>query len=155
MSTRAHEILMVEDDKEQADLIMDTAKVCGFEVKWSLAGDGEAALKRLRQEGQFQLAVRPALVLLDLHLPKLGGVEVLKTVKGDPRLKGIPVIIMSSSRDEADVNAAYECGANCYIGKPASFEGFVSMIKFLDAFLCLPQAEPKPKPTLIRAPTLN
>lgn len=130
------EILMVEDDREQAELILDTARVCRSAIRWGVIDDGEAALARLRDGG----ASRPGLVLLDLHLPKLDGIEVLRAIKGDPSLKGLPVIIMSSSRDEADINAVYALGANCYIAKPGSFEGLCSLVRFLEAFLSLPQA---------------
>jgi DNA-binding response OmpR family regulator len=135
MVTDMLEILMVEDDREQADLIMDTAKVCRSAIRWGVAEDGEGALERLRRA---ELA-RPGLVLLDLHLPKLGGIDVLRAIKNDARLKGMPVIIMSSSRDEADIQAVYELGANCYIAKPGSFEGLCSLVRFLEAFLTLPQ----------------
>ena len=135
MITDMLEILMVEDDREQADLIMDTAKVCRSAIKWGVTEDGEAALERLRRPDLS----RPGLVLLDLHLPKLGGIDVLRAIKSDPRLKGMPVIIMSSSRDEADIQAVYELGANCYIAKPGSFEGLCSLVRFLEAFLSLPQ----------------
>jgi CheY-like chemotaxis protein len=136
MTTDALEILMVEDDREQAELIIDTARVCRSTIRWGVIEDGESALQRLRSAA----AARPGLVLLDLHLPKLDGIEVLRAIKNDPALKGLPVIIMSSSRDESDINAVYALGANCYIAKPGSFEGLCSLVRFLEAFLSLPQA---------------
>ena len=138
MTTDSLEIMMVEDDREQAELIIDTARVCRSAIRWGVIEDGEAALERLRAGA----GSRPGLVLLDLHLPKLDGIEVLRAIKGDPALKGLPVIIMSSSRDEADINAVYALGANCYIAKPGSFEGLCSLVRFLEAFLSLPQSDP-------------
>lgn len=142
MTTKAFDVLMVEDDHEQADLIMDTARLCQSRIRWAVAADGEAGLQRLRSEGRFSRAERPDLVLLDLHLPGVDGVEVLRTMKSDPLLRSMPVIIMSQSRDQADIDAAYELGANGYIAKPGSFEGLCSLVRFLEAFLALPRALP-------------
>lgn len=128
----SYDVLMVEDDKDQADLIVDTARVCGAKLDWERVDDGRKALAWLRS------GKKPALVLLDLHLPGVDGVEVLREIKSDPQLRGLPVIIMSSSRDARDIEAAYGLGANCYIGKPGSFEGLCSLVRFLEAFLTLP-----------------
>ena len=160
MMTKVFDVLMVEDDREQADLITDTARLCKSEIRWAIAEDGVTALERLREEGRFCRAGRPDLVLLDLHLPRLDGVDVLRAIKADPRLRSLPVIIMSHSREKADIDAAYELGANCYIAKPGSFEGLCSLVRFVEAFLALPQAterrvEPTTAPSNPRAPTLN
>jgi len=142
MTTKTFDVLMVEDDHEQADLIIDTAQLCQSRIRWAVASDGETGLQRLRAEGRFCRAERPELVLLDLHLPGVDGVEVLRTIKSDPLLRSMPVIIMSQSRDQADIDAAYELGANGYIAKPGSFEGLCSLVRFLEAFLTLPRALP-------------
>lgn len=134
--TELFEVLMVEDDREQAELIVDTSRVCKAKVQWTVLDNGEAALEALRSGHQ-----RPGLVLLDLHLPKLGGVDVLRAIKNDPKVSAIPVIIMSHSREQDDISAAYRLGANCYIAKPASFEGLCSLVRFVEAFLALPVAD--------------
>jgi DNA-binding response OmpR family regulator len=136
MITELFDVLMVEDDHEQSELIVDTSRVCKAKVQWTVLDSGEAALEALRSGH-----TRPGLVLLDLHLPRLGGVDVLRAIKGDPKTSAIPVIIMSHSRDQDDVAAAYRLGANCYIAKPASFEGLCSLVRFIEAFLSLPVAE--------------
>lgn len=139
MTMPAFDILLVEDDKEQADLIVDTAKICRSTIRWNVVGDGETALDCLRASEESLDAARPGLVLLDLNLPKLDGLEVLREIKKDPGLRGLPVIIMSSSRNQADISAVYELGANCYIAKPASYEGLCSLVRFIEAFLTLPK----------------
>lgn len=159
MTTKTFDVLMVEDDREQADLIIDTARLCRSEIRWAVAEDGETALERLREEGRFCRSGRPDLVLLDLHLPGVDGVDVLRTLKSDIDLRSLPVIIMSQSREKADIDAAYELGANGYIAKPGSFEGLCSLVRFLEAFLALPHAESSPLakaelPTP-QAPTIN
>jgi two-component system, response regulator len=136
MMTELFDVLMVEDDHEQAELIVDTSRVCKAKVNWKVLISGEAALEELRAGGKL-----PGLVLLDLHLPKLGGVDVLKAIKADPKVSAVPVIIMSHSREQDDIAAAYRLGANCYIAKPASFEGLCSLVRFIEAFLALPVAE--------------
>ncbi len=161
MTTKTFDVLMVEDDHEQADLIIDTARLCRSEIRWSVAEDGESALQRLREEGRFCRSGRPDLVLLDLHLPGVDGVEVLRAIKGDSTLRSMPVIIMSQSREKTDIDAAYELGANGYIAKPGSFEGLCSLVRFLEAFLSLPHASPDeksetPSPSSSsQAPTVN
>jgi two-component system, chemotaxis family, response regulator Rcp1 len=141
MTESGLEILLVEDDREQADLIIDTARVCRSTIEWNVVEDGETALSLLRREGAFSHVKRPALVLLDLNLPGLGGIEVLRAVKDDATLRGLPVIVLSSSREPSDIETAYALGVNCYIAKPASFEGLCSLVRFVEAFLALPQAD--------------
>jgi DNA-binding response OmpR family regulator len=152
MTTEPLEVLLVEDDREQADLIVDTAKLCRSSIRWTIVEDGQTALSFLRREGGFSGTARPGLMLLDLHLPKLDGFGVLRAAKSDSQLKSLPVVVMSSSRDESDIAAVYELGANCYIAKPVSFEGHCSLVRFVEAFLTLPQrpeapAEPSPSST--------
>lgn len=142
MNKDSLEVLIVEDDHDQAELIVDTARVCRSSIAWERASDGEEALGRLRSPG----ASKPGLVLLDLHLPKLDGIEVLRAVKNDPKLHGLPVVVMSNSREASDIEAVYALGANCYIAKPSSFEGLCSLVRFLEAFLSLPRSEKTPEP---------
>ena len=139
MTMETLDVLMVEDDREQAALIVDTARVCQSKLRWQVVTDGEQALAFVRGQQPFVSRTRPGLMLLDLHLPRLNGVDVLRTMKQDSSLRSLPVVIMSNSREQADIDAAYELGANGYIAKPHSYEGLCSLIRFLEAFLTLPR----------------
>lgn len=151
MTTEQLDILMVEDDREQSSMIVDTARVCQSTIRWEIVEDGEKALDFLRRQGAYASRPKPSLVLLDLHLPKLNGVDVLRTIKSEHSLRGLPVIIMSSSREQADIEAAYALGANCYIAKPGSYEGLCSLVKFLEAFLTLPKLPTPTSPPVARS----
>ncbi len=98
-----------------------------------LIPDGHEALRFLRQHGEYADARRPGLILLDLNLPGLHGLDVLAQIKADPDLRIIPVVILSSSRDPGDIKRCYELHANAYIVKPTGFDGFDDMIKQIDA----------------------
>jgi two-component system, chemotaxis family, response regulator Rcp1 len=98
------------------------------------AWDGDEALKFLRREGIHRNAPRPSLVLLDLKMPGLGGHETLALIKGDPKLRAIPVVVLTTSDSDADVSASYKLGANCYLQKPAAWDAFSSLIRTMDGF---------------------
>jgi two-component system, chemotaxis family, response regulator Rcp1 len=88
----------------------------------------------LMREGEYANAPRPDLILLDLNLPKKDGREVLKEIKEDPTLKIIPVVILTTSASEADILRSYSLHANCYITKPVSLDGFLTVVKSIDNF---------------------
>ena len=88
----------------------------------------------LRREGSYASASRPDLVLLDLNLPRKHGRKVLREIKEDPDLRGIPVIILTTSTAEADINLCYEDYANCYIAKPVDFDRFEEVVRQIEAF---------------------
>jgi CheY-like chemotaxis protein len=96
--------------------------------------DGVEALAFLRQEGQYAEAPRPGLILLDLNLPRKDGREVLAQIKNDERLKRIPVVVLTTSKSEADVMKAYGLHANCYIVKPVDFEKFAAVVRSIESF---------------------
>ena len=129
-------ILLVEDSSRDAELILDAldAHQLGNEVLH--VRDGADALDYLYRRGQF--AVRedgqPALILLDLKLPKVDGLEVLRQIKGDPVLKMIPVVMMTSSRQEQDLLQSYQLGVNAYVVKPLKFQNFVEAVKQVGGF---------------------
>ncbi|MCZ6570980.1 MAG: response regulator, partial [Deltaproteobacteria bacterium] len=100
----------------------------------NVVGDGVDAMAFLRREGRFAGVVRPDIVLLDLNLPRKSGRDVLEEIKGDPDLRNIPIVILTTSRAEQDVLNAYEHHANCYITKPVRLEQFVEIVRSISHF---------------------
>jgi two-component system response regulator len=126
------DILLVEDNQDDMDLALHALKREKLANHIFVARDGEEALDFLFCRGAFahrSFEHPPKLVLLDLKLPKVDGMEVLKQVKSDPRTKTIPVVIMTSSKEERDLVASYHLGANSYIQKPVDFEQFRETVK--------------------------
>ena len=99
-----------------------------------VAGDGEEALAVLRKIGDYQDAARPDLILLDLNLPRKDGRECLAEIKADPELKRIPVVVLTTSQAEADIQRCYELHANCYITKPVDFDRFTNVVSAVEEF---------------------
>ena len=134
MSEKLAEILMVEDDPEDADLTRETLLRAKLRNRLHHVQDGEEAMRFLRREGEYSAAPRPDLVLLDLNLPRMDGREVLVEIKGDEDLKRIPVVVLTSSNDEADILRSYDLNANCYVTKPVDLEQFVSIVQSIENF---------------------
>jgi two-component system, chemotaxis family, response regulator Rcp1 len=130
----AREILLVEDNPGDVRLTREALREADLDYALAVARDGVEALARLRGEGEHAGAARPDLVLLDLNLPRMDGREVLAAVKADPELCDIPVIVLSSSEAEMDVRGAYQLHANCYICKPVDLDGFIAVVRAIDAF---------------------
>jgi CheY-like chemotaxis protein len=128
------EVLLVEDDP--GDVLMTREALQDYKVKNNLhvVNDGEQALAFLRNEGDYQDAPSPDLILLDLNLPRRDGREVLAEVKADERLRRIPVVVLTTSEAEEDVLRSYDLHANAYITKPVDFERFVSVVRHIDEF---------------------
>jgi two-component system response regulator len=126
------EILLVEDDPDDAELALHALRTENLANHIEVARDGEEALDFLfcrGKNGQRSFENPPRLVLLDLKLPKVDGLEVLKRMKSDPRTKAIPVVILTSSRQDADLTEGYNLGVNSYIQKPVDFEQFRKVVK--------------------------
>ena len=131
---RAIEILMVEDspiDVLMAREALDQAKVLN---NLSVAENGVEAMAFLRKEGKYCDAPRPDLIFLDLNMPRKDGREVLQELKADPRLKVIPVVVLTTSKAEEDIVKTYGLHANCYITKPVDFERFAEVVKTVQDF---------------------
>ena len=127
-------ILLVEDDPDYQRLTQRALKTGGIPNELFVVDDGEQALDYLYRRGEFadpKLSPRPDLILLDLNLPKLDGRAVLKTIKQDPELRRIAVVIVSTSSDERDVLLTYDLGVNSYVKKPLQMDGFVKAIEDL------------------------
>ena len=127
-------ILLVEDNPSDVRLTIEAFKDCKIHNKMSVVEDGMEAMAFLRREGKYTHAVRPDLILLDLNLPKKNGQGVLTEIKQDPKLKSIPVVILTTSEAESDIAKTYELNANCYITKPVDLEQFISVVKCIDHF---------------------
>lgn len=129
-------ILLVEDSPRDAEMTIDALGEYNLANSVTHVRDGAEALDFLYGRGAFTDRPKeaPAVVLLDLKMPKVGGMEVLKQIKGDPLLKGIPVVVMTSSREEQDLLRSYELGVNAYVVKPVRFPEFVEAVKQLGVF---------------------
>jgi two-component system, chemotaxis family, response regulator Rcp1 len=145
MQTRPAKLLLVEDNPGDVRLTMEALKEGRVINDLTVVGDGEEAIAFLRQQGQYANAERPDLVLLDLNLPKKGGLEVLAEIKQDPHLKQIPVVVLTTSQAEQDVLRTYDQHANCYIVKPVDLNQFMDVVhsirKFWLAVVMLPPQE--------------
>jgi len=129
-------ILLVEDDPRDVELILEALGDYNLANEVIVAGDGEEALDYLCKRGKFETRSNgsPAVVLLDLKLPKVNGMEVLKQVRSDEKLRMIPVVILTSSREERDWIESYNLGVNAYVVKPVDFHEFVDAVKDLGVF---------------------
>jgi chemotaxis family two-component system response regulator Rcp1 len=128
------EVLLVEDSPGDVRLTQEAFKDAKVHINLHVAPDGAKAMAFLNREGEHANAPRPDLILLDLNLPKKDGREVLAEIKGDPKLKSIPVVILTTSSSEADILRSYQLHANCYITKPVGLEGFLTVVKSIDSF---------------------
>ena len=127
-------VLLVEDDP--GDVLMTKEAFEHYKLRNVLHAvtDGEQALHFLRRTGGYADAPRPGLILLDLNLPRLDGLEVLAELKADPALKVIPVVILTTSQAQQDVLRSYALHANAYVSKPVDFETFMEVIRQIDNF---------------------
>ena len=128
------DILLVEDNPGDVRLTREALKEGKVNNRMSVATDGAEAMRFLRREGEYADAPRPDLILLDLNLPKKDGREVLAEIKEDPDLRRIPVVVLTTSRDERDVLGAYNSYANCYITKPLDLDQFISVVRSVEDF---------------------
>ncbi|MGA1868035.1 MAG: response regulator [bacterium] len=128
------EILLVEDNEGDVRLTIEAFKDCHVWDNLHTVEDGEAALAFLRREGPYAHVPRPDIILLDLNLPKKDGREVLKEIKTDEKLKSIPVVVLTVSDAEEDINKAYSLHANCYICKPIELDQFTKIIRYIEEF---------------------
>ena len=129
-------ILIVEDDPKDVELTLTALEEYNLANEVVVTRDGEEALDYLYCRGNFKMRTsdNPAVLLLDLKLPKVDGLEVLQQVKSDEKMKMIPVVVLTSSREERDMVASYKLGVNAYVVKPFDFHEFVNAIKELGVF---------------------
>jgi two-component system response regulator len=137
MNPHEIDILLVDDSQEDVDLTLHALRSENLANHFFIARDGEEALEFLFCSGphtQRSFDHPPKLVLLDLKLPKVDGMQVLKELKGDARTKSIPVVMMTSSREERDLVSGYDLGVNSYLQKPVDFDEFRKMVKLLGLY---------------------
>ena len=128
------EILLVEDNPGDARLTREALAMSKVRNHLSYARDGEEAMAFLRRQGEYSHAPLPDLILLDLNLPRRDGREVLEDIKGDPQLKHIPVVILTSSQAEEDIIRSYQLHANCFITKPADLDQLSKVVEGIEQF---------------------
>jgi CheY-like chemotaxis protein len=136
MVTELKRILLAEDDPRDVELILESLGDYNLANEVVVARDGEEALDYLYCTGNFKTRPNgnPAVMLLDLKMPKVSGMEVLRQIRSDEKLKMIPVVILTSSREEKDWVESYKLGVNAYVVKPVNFHEFVKAVKDLGAF---------------------
>jgi CheY-like chemotaxis protein len=129
-------ILLVEDDPSDVELTLEALAEYNLANEVVVARDGKLALDYLYRRGEFngRSDENPAVMLLDLKLPKVNGLEVLQQVKSDERLRMIPVVVLTSSQEEKDMMRSYKLGVNAYVVKPVDFHEFINAIKELGVF---------------------
>lgn len=132
-------ILLVEDDPRDVELTLSALEENHLANQVVVACDGTEALDYLYTRGKFQARIKgnPALILLDIKMPKMDGLEVLRRVKKDENLKYIPIVMLTSSREEKDLVDSYQLGVNAYVVKPVNFNDFVTAVKNLGAFFAV------------------
>src|ERR1700733_3596069 len=138
--TNIVEILIVEDSSEDLTLALRALRKAKITNRIQVARDGEEALEFIFCEGPFaerKIEDGPKVILLDLKLPKIDGLEVLQRIKSDPRTKSIPVVVLTSSREQNDVVETYNLGVNSYIVKPVNFEQFFEAVQKLGMYWLL------------------
>lgn len=152
--TATKPILLAEDNPRDAELALAAMEEHHLAEKVILCHDGAEVLDYLYCRGQFKTRLQgnPAVVFLDLKMPKVDGLEVLRTIKSDAKLRAIPVVMLTSSREERDLMESYALGANAYVVKPVDFHQFLKAVKELGAFWGMTN-EPPPEGAAKTSPT--
>ena len=130
----ALDVLLVEDDEGDVLMTREAFEFYKLRNPLHVVSDGVQALEFLRRTGPFADAPRPGMILLDVNLPRLSGLEVLAELKQDPDLMLIPVVMLTTSQADEDILRSYKLHANAYVGKPVDFENFVEAIRQIDDF---------------------
>ncbi len=133
-SNKTVDIMLVEDNPGDVRLTEEALKESGLRVNLRVARDGVEALSDLRGEGANGIRPHPDLILLDLNMPRMDGRELLGIIKSDIHLKRIPVVVLTTSGAEQDIERAYELHANCYITKPVDLDRFIDIVHSIKGF---------------------
>lgn len=129
-------ILLTEDNPKDVELTLDALSEHNLANQVVVVRDGVEAMEYLRYEGKYKLRKPglPAVLLLDIKMPRMDGIEVLRAIRGDTTLKMIPIVILTSSREEQDLIKSYELGVNAYVVKPVDFKDFIEAVKQIGVF---------------------
>lgn len=127
-------ILLIEDSDGDILLITQALKKAQVTNGVTVIKDGDKALQYLRKEGDYENVETPDLILLDINLPRVDGIEVLAEIKNDPLLMSIPVVMLTTSESEKDIINSYNNHANCYIVKPVNFQKFINVVQLIKEF---------------------
>jgi CheY-like chemotaxis protein len=146
MMTVVRRILLAEDSANDVELTLTALAEHRLANQVDVVRDGAEALDYLHRRGEFgdRAPGNPAVMLLDLKMPKVSGLEVLRAIKADPALMTIPVVMLTSSREEGDLVKSYELGVNAYVVKPVDFADFVGAVRHLGTFWALVNEAPPP-----------
>lgn len=136
MSPSHFNILIAEDNPTDVMVMREALSDHAHRIELHAVNDGVQALEFLQRQGAHAQAPRPDLILLDLNMPRKGGLEVLREIKADAALCAIPVVVLSTSQAPEDLRAAYQAHANCYIRKPMDFHEFSQVVQGLEQFWC-------------------
>lgn len=142
----AVEILIVEDNPQDAELTLRAIRKNNLANKFYVAEDGEEALDFIFCRGKYiqrNFSSPPKVIFLDLKLPKISGLEVLQEIKSDPQTKSLPVVMVTSSREDPDIRRAYEFGVNSYVVKPVNFEDFLNAMSQTGLYWLLVNQPPR------------
>jgi CheY-like chemotaxis protein len=143
--TKIKTILLAEDDPKDVELILEAMAENNLANQVVVVKDGVEAMDYLHCEGKFsnRKPETPVVVLLDIKMPRMGGIEVLRKIREDTKLKRIPVIMLTSSREETDLNQSYDLGVNAYVVKPVNFQQFINAVKQIGGFWAVLNELPK------------
>ena len=128
------EVLLVEDDPGDVILTQEGLRASKLHINLHVVDNGEKALAFLHRTPPYEDAPRPGLIILDLNLPRVNGMEVLREIKSNDELQTIPTVILTTSRAEEDVVRSYKLGANCYVSKPLNLDEFVKVVGSIESF---------------------
>ena len=142
-------ILLAEDNPKDVELTLEALNVHSLANKVVVVNDGVEALEYLRCEGKYKMRKQgnPAVLLMDLKMPRMDGHELLQAIRSDSRLKTLPVVVLSSSREEPDLKKCYDLGVNAYVVKPVNFKDFMEAVKHIGIFWALLNELPPEKET--------
>lgn len=145
MTSQAVEILLVEDNEDDIVIIQEAFAEARLVNVIKTVRDGEEALAYLRHQGKHKKASMPALILLDINMPKKNGFEVLKEMKADPQLRSLPVVMLTTSEREEDIVRSYANGACSYVRKPVDFDQFAKVVEQFELYWTLVSRIPSQK----------
>lgn len=142
--TRLRRILLAEDDPKDVELTLEALGEHNLANKVDVVSDGVEAMNYLRLEGKYENREKglPVVLLLDIKMPRMDGIQVLKEIRNDEKLKLLPVVILTSSKEAPDLEACYNLGVNAYVVKPVDFKDFIQAVKQTGAFWALLNEQP-------------